>query len=134
MGDSISSILHQPTMKCIIVFATLLALALAAPLGEEAQITRYDSDNSGLGAYTFNFETSDGVSRQEEGHVDNQGSEDEILRVQGSYQYYGDDGQVYQVQYIADENGFQPQGAHIPHVWEAFFFCFVVNICYCCWF
>ncbi|KAL5286241.1 hypothetical protein ACFFRR_007720 [Megaselia abdita] len=102
-------------MKCIIIFATLLALALAAPL-DEPQIVRYDSDNSGLGSYSFAFETSDGVARQEEGHLVNEGTEIESLQVQGSYQYVGDDGNLYQVQYTADGNGFQPHGDHIPHV------------------
>ncbi|KAL5287156.1 hypothetical protein ACFFRR_008223 [Megaselia abdita] len=101
-------------MKFAIVFVALFAFALAAPLGEEAQIVRYDSDNDGLGGYSFNFETSDGVARQEQGHVENAGTDYETLKVSGSFQYYGDDGQLYQVQYIADENGFQPQGAHLP--------------------
>lgn len=62
----------------------------------------------------FSFETSDGISQQEQGQLVNQGSENEAISVRGSYSYTGPDGVVYTVTYIADENGFQPQGAHIP--------------------
>lgn len=34
--------------------------------------------------------------------------------MQGSYSYTGPDGVVYTVKYIADENGFRAEGAHIP--------------------
>lgn len=34
--------------------------------------------------------------------------------MQGSFQYTADDGTPISLTYIADENGFQPQGAHLP--------------------
>uniref|UniRef100_T1GQJ2 Uncharacterized protein n=1 Tax=Megaselia scalaris TaxID=36166 RepID=T1GQJ2_MEGSC len=74
-------------MKFAIVFVALFAVALA----QDAQIISYKNDNDGLGSYSFNYETSDGESRQEEGHHENIGVEYDALKVQGSYQYYGDD-------------------------------------------
>lgn len=34
--------------------------------------------------------------------------------IQGSSAYTAPDGQVIQTQYIADENGYQPTGSHLP--------------------
>ena len=44
------------------------------------------------------------------------GSEPETgsLEVQGSYSFVGDDGVTYTVTYTAGENGFVPQGDHLP--------------------
>lgn len=62
------------------------------------------------------LETSDGKKHDEEGHLKNpEAGEEANLSVTGSFSYVGDDGQTYQVNYVADENGFQPEGAHIPH-------------------
>ena len=60
------------------------------------------------------YATSDGSSHQEAGQLKNIGSENEAISVTGQFQYVGDDGQTYTVNYVADENGFQPQGAHLP--------------------
>ncbi|KAL4706565.1 hypothetical protein ACJJTC_015763 [Scirpophaga incertulas] len=67
------------------------------------------------GSYKWSYETGNGIAAEEQGYVKNQGvPEQEALTAQGQYQYTAPDGQVIQVQYIADENGFQPQGAHLP--------------------
>ncbi|XP_064542632.1 larval cuticle protein 65Ag1-like [Drosophila montana] len=100
-------------MKFLIVFVALFAVALAAPAGPEVQIVRSDSD-VGPESFKYGWETSDGSSAQAEGQLNNIGSENESLAVRGSFSYIGDDGQTYQVNYVADENGFQPQGAHLP--------------------
>jgi hypothetical protein len=62
----------------------------------------------------YSVKTSDGKAHEEEGSLKNVGTEDEAIVVRGSYSYTGDDGVVYTINYVADENGFQPQGAHIP--------------------
>ena len=56
------------------------------------------------------YETANGISANEQGGLKGP----ESLIVNGGYQYTGNDGVVIQLQYTADENGFQPQGAHIP--------------------
>lgn len=62
----------------------------------------------------FRYETSDGVSRSEEAQLKNVGTENEALVVRGTITWIAADGQSYTLNYIADENGFQPQGAHLP--------------------
>lgn len=59
------------------------------------------------------FETSDGQKREEHAQVVIENDEPSQI-ISGSYSYFGDDGQLYQVDYTADKDGFHPQGAHIP--------------------
>ncbi|XP_065082654.1 larval cuticle protein 65Ag1-like [Ochlerotatus camptorhynchus] len=103
-------------MKFIVAFAALIALALAAPVDEkDAQVLKYDSDVSADG-YSFQYDTSNGIQAQEKAELKNFGDDVVALVVRGSYSYTAADGQVYTVNYVADENGFQPEGAHLPTV------------------
>ncbi|XP_050663695.1 uncharacterized protein LOC126964545 [Leptidea sinapis] len=82
------------------------------------------------GTYKFSYETGNGIKREETAYEkilpkaqgrsasSNEGGEsdesDEIHVQQGSYSYTAPDGTLISVRYIADENGFQPIGDHIP--------------------
>ncbi|XP_065359918.1 larval cuticle protein 65Ag1-like [Calliphora vicina] len=100
-----------------VLIVALIGCALAAPPqdAQEVQVLRYDSDVQPEG-YKFAVETSDGKTHQEEGQLKDVGTENETLVVRGSYSYIGDDGQTYTVNYVADENGFQPEGDHLPRL------------------
>lgn len=62
----------------------------------------------------FSYKLSDGTTRNEEAVVNNAGTESESLSVRGSVSWVAPDGQTYTVNFVADENGFQPEGAHLP--------------------
>lgn len=62
---------------------------------------------------SFSFETSNGISHQEAGQPKQIDGETPVV-VQGADSYIAPDGQQVSITYIADENGYQPQGSHIP--------------------
>ncbi|XP_075981268.1 uncharacterized protein LOC142979921 [Anticarsia gemmatalis] len=72
-----------------------------------AAILRQDNSNDGE-TYSYAYETENGIYAEESGVATNG------VQAQGGYSYTGDDGQVYSVKYTADENGFVPQGDHLP--------------------
>ncbi|XP_017470775.1 PREDICTED: larval cuticle protein 8-like [Rhagoletis zephyria] len=105
-------------MKFVIVFVALFAVAFAAPADSDAQVLRFDSDVKADG-FNYAYETSNGIKEDASAVLNNVGSENEAIAVRGSYSFVADDGVTYTVNYIADENGFQPQGAHLPVAPEA---------------
>jgi len=54
------------------------------------------------------------VSRTEDAELKNQGSENESISVKGSFSYPSPDGEIITINFIADENGYQPEGDHLP--------------------
>lgn len=72
-----------------------------------AQILRSNSEVTAEG-FSYDFETSNGIRADASGVATNG------VQSQGSFGYKGDDGQDYSITYTADENGYQPRGAHLP--------------------
>ncbi|EDW50681.1 larval cuticle protein 65Ag1 [Drosophila sechellia] len=102
-------------MKCILVFTCLsIAMCLAAP-APDAEIVDLVSDVN-ADSYSYKFETSDGTKQEQHGSLKSLGPEEDVLQVAGSFSFVGDDGQTHAISYVADENGFQPQGEDIPHL------------------
>ncbi|KAL1516638.1 hypothetical protein ABEB36_000523 [Hypothenemus hampei] len=77
--------------------------------GSEIPILRYENVNNGDGTYQFLYETGNGINAQEQGDARGDGTQ-----AQGSFSYTSPDGQQIQIQYTADENGYNPQGPHLP--------------------
>lgn len=102
-------------MKFLVVFSLCFVAALAATANRdvEVQVLKNVFANEGS-SYNFAFEQSDGQTRQETGEVKNIGKDDEGIAVRGSFSFVADDGQTYTVNYVADENGFQPSAPHLP--------------------
>ncbi|XP_014483155.1 PREDICTED: flexible cuticle protein 12-like, partial [Dinoponera quadriceps] len=102
----------------IIALCALVAVSLATPVYDDSQtvvVKETPLDNIGIDGYQFGYELSNGESRQESAQVANLGTDHESIAVQGSFSYVDPATNVrYTVNYIADENGFQPQGAHLP--------------------
>ncbi|XP_063920266.1 endocuticle structural glycoprotein SgAbd-2-like [Zophobas morio] len=78
------------------------------------QIVRFDNNNNGDGTYNYVYATANGISAQEQGFLKNVGSQSEAQVAQGSFSYTAPNGQQIALSYTADENGFHPQGAHLP--------------------
>ncbi|CAO1341517.1 unnamed protein product [Diamesa tonsa] len=107
-------------MKYIIVLA-LFGCALAAPQVQQGPTTEpipiisQEQEINYDGTYKWAYETGNGIQAEEQGYQKEiPGQEEKANVAQGRYSYTAPDGQLIEVTYIADENGFQPQGAHLP--------------------
>ncbi|KAK2579013.1 hypothetical protein KPH14_002808 [Odynerus spinipes] len=103
------------------VCAILVAVAAGAALKEEEIIPiLYQSANGPEpdGSYAYKYETGNGISVSEQGEPRRTAlpdSENEYpLYVQGDFSYQAPDGSPIAVSYVADENGYQPVGEHLP--------------------
>ncbi|XP_047986599.1 endocuticle structural protein SgAbd-6-like [Leguminivora glycinivorella] len=100
-------------MKITLFALATLALVCAVPQDQPAAagaapvaIVKQDSEVN-INGYNFDFETSDGTARQEQGEYKND-TDQQGLAVKGSYKYVAPDGQHISVTFVADKNGYQP--------------------------
>merc|ERR1712142_1277419 len=73
-------------------------------------ILKDERTNGQDGAYSFQFETENGIVHTETGNPGASGG----ATAQGTYSYVLEDGSIGSVQYIADENGFRVQSPLVP--------------------
>ncbi|KAF0304617.1 Larval cuticle protein LCP-22 [Amphibalanus amphitrite] len=80
---------------------------------EDAGILRMESSMNEDGSFQYGFETTDPIQQDVAGQPKQIGEEIGIV-MQGSYSFQTPEGQTITVNWVADENGFQPQGDAIP--------------------
>ncbi|XP_071442458.1 endocuticle structural glycoprotein SgAbd-2-like [Hetaerina americana] len=109
------------TVAVFIGVALFVAMASGAPqysayVSREysAPILAYTNDHNPDGSYAYSYQTGNGISASERGFLKSPGTQLEAQVAQGSYSYTAPDGTPITVNYIADENGFRAEGAHLP--------------------
>uniref|UniRef100_A0ABD2VWT3 Uncharacterized protein n=1 Tax=Trichogramma kaykai TaxID=54128 RepID=A0ABD2VWT3_9HYME len=105
---------YSPSHLSALLFTTLVSSAPADNKDVIPIVSQTQEGPNPDGSYKWAYESGNGIKANEEGAVKNAGSENEAMSAQGAFSYKGDDGADYSITYIADENGFQPQGAHLP--------------------
>ncbi|NP_001166718.1 cuticular protein RR-1 motif 33 precursor [Bombyx mori] len=86
-------------------------------INDPIPIIRYESDGPNPdGSYKWLYETGNEINAEETGYVKNfgKGEGEEVQVAEGKFSYKAPDGSLIALSYIADENGFQPQGDHLP--------------------
>lgn len=132
MYDCITHCIDFFHRSCLIIYIFLLqivslalvAIAVAHPYPEQVDqhhqqpvvaILKQAQDITPEGSYNYAYETENGISASEQGSPQPVGPKGEPAVVaQGQYQYTAPDGTPIAVSYSADENGYHPQGAHLP--------------------
>ncbi|XP_055631526.1 endocuticle structural glycoprotein ABD-4-like [Toxorhynchites rutilus septentrionalis] len=98
------------------VIFMLVCCAFAAPQrkngsgggGDEssATVVKQDQQLNPDGSYSFIYETSNGIKAAV--------SSSDGIAATGEFSYTAPEGEKIQLNYVANEGGFQPQGAHLP--------------------
>ncbi|XP_030753518.1 endocuticle structural glycoprotein SgAbd-8-like [Sitophilus oryzae] len=100
-------------MKSFVVAFALVAVVYSATT--PIPIISQNQDSSPDGSFSNSFESGNGIQAQASGILKNPGVKDaEASEIQGSFSYTAEDGTPIQVNYIANELGFQAQGNHLP--------------------
>ncbi|XP_043597105.1 larval cuticle protein LCP-17-like [Bombus pyrosoma] len=105
-------------MKFLVVISVaMLAMASADVAEHQPVIVKQSQDISPDGSYSYSYETDNGIYHSESGApVVTDARSAPVVVTQGVYQYTSPDGTPIKVTYVADHNGFQPQGEHIPAI------------------
>lgn len=91
-----------------------MGVAVAFPQQAILTQSRIQDD---FGQFALSYSSPNGISATQRGAlkpIQTENGLQNVLVQQGAYAYYGPDGKLYHVRWVADENGFQPIGDHLP--------------------
>merc|ERR1712142_1245183 len=97
-----------------VILSCLVAFAASQAVPIPVAILRQETTGEGAN-FNHVFESEDGVVVKSSGSVGSAGQ----ANLAGSYSFADEQGGILTIRYVADENGFQPQGDHLPQQVEA---------------
>merc|ERR1712037_551118 len=86
---------------------------VAAPTAAPIAIPRSSNTGPLDGNYAYSFETENGISQSVEGRM-KMVDETPVYVMKGEYEYPGADGQMWKVEWYADETGYHPSAPFLP--------------------
>merc|ERR1711910_243429 len=86
---------------------------VAAPTAAPIAILRSSNTGPLDGNYAYSFETENGISQSAEGRM-KMVDETPVYVMKGEYEYLGADGQMWKVEWYADETGYHPSAPFLP--------------------
>ncbi|XP_014099673.1 endocuticle structural glycoprotein SgAbd-3 [Bactrocera oleae] len=98
-------------MKLLFVVCLCFASALAK---EEVKLISNEAMVEYDGKFHYHYELGDGSKASQDGVLKKVDAEHDGESIEGKFAFVADDGKEYLVSYIADENGYQPVGEHLP--------------------
>ncbi|XP_027224480.1 endocuticle structural glycoprotein SgAbd-8 [Penaeus vannamei] len=95
---------------CLLVLLSSVCLFAAADesYGAPIPILKDDRTQDAYGGYSFDFESGNGIVRQESG------KESDGQAKEGGWRYISPEGVPVEIVFVADQGGYQPQGAVVP--------------------
>merc|ERR1712117_346314 len=88
-------------------------IKVAAPTSAPVAILRSSNTGPKDGNYAYSFETENGISQSVEGRM-KMVDETPVYVMKGEYEYPGADGQMWKVEWYADETGYHPSAPFLP--------------------
>ncbi|XP_050663756.1 endocuticle structural glycoprotein ABD-4-like [Leptidea sinapis] len=104
-------------MLFVMCFIAIAAAAPQKPADQVIAILKQEFDQQPDGSYVYSYETENGIKADEKGTLKKASGPDstDVIVAQGGFSYTAPDGTVINLNYVADdENGFRPEGAHLP--------------------
>merc|ERR1712203_107414 len=88
-------------------------IKVVAPTAAPVAILRSSNTGPQDGNYAYSFETENGISQSVEGRM-KMVDETPVYVMKGEYEYPGADGQMWKVEWYADETGYHPSAPFLP--------------------
>ncbi|KAG8236550.1 hypothetical protein J437_LFUL016867 [Ladona fulva] len=104
--------MNSLTVALFLAVAIVMVNADTKPI---IPIVQLDDVRDDAGQYSLRYVSGDGTSLVETAKlVPNDEGDGHVLVKEGTYRFTSPEGKTFVLSYVADKNGFQPTGDHLP--------------------